>query len=221
MLTRRTAIALLGLIAAPALAQQTVPPPAPAPSPTPVPTPSSNLPRVAITTTAGKFIVEADTVRAPITAGNFLKYVDQKRLDGVSFYRVVKPAERFGFVQFGPQGDPKRILPNIKHEPTSLTGIKHTDGTLSIARLAPGSANGEFTIMIGDQPSMDADPTKPDDTTKSNLGYAAWGHVVEGMDVVVKILDTPVSATRTSRGAFKGEMPDAPVTIVTARRVRP
>ncbi len=220
MLTRRAAIALLGLIAAPALAQQTVPPPAQAPSPTPAPTPASNLPRVAITTTAGKFVVEADTVRAPITASNFLRYVDQKRLDGVAFYRVVKPAERFGFVQFGPQGDPKRILPNIKHEPTSVSGIKHTDGTLSIARLAPSSANGEFTIMIGDQPSMDADPIRPDDATKSNLGYAAWGHVVEGMDVVVKILDMPVSPTKTSRGAFKGEMPDAPVTIVTARRVK-
>lgn len=218
MLTRRTIIALLGLIAAPALAQQAIPP---VPPPIPVPTPASTLPRVAITTTAGKFVVEADTIHAPITAGNFLKYVDQKRLDGVAFYRVVKPAERFGFVQFGPMGDPKRILPNIKHEPTSKTGIKHTDGTLSIARLGPGTANGEFTIMVGDQPSMDADPTRPDDAYQINLGYAAWGHVVEGMDVVVKILDTPVSPTRTSRGAFKGEMPAVPVTILTARRVKP
>jgi len=214
-MTRR--LVLIGLaMAGPALAQ-TSPAPVPGPAPAPSPTPAVTLPRVALNTTAGRIVVEADTAHAPITAGNFLRYVDQKRLDGVTFYRVVKPADHFGFVQFGTLGDPKRLLPPIRHEPTTRTGIKHVSGTLSIARLAPGTATGEFTIMVGDQPSMDADPAAAGD----NLGYAAWGHVVEGMDVVEKILDTPVSPTRTSRGAFKGEMPANPVVITTARRVKP
>ncbi|MDQ2878476.1 MAG: peptidylprolyl isomerase [Pseudomonadota bacterium] len=173
------------------------------------------LPRVAIDTTAGRFVVELETAKAPITANNFLHYVDQKRLDGVRFYRTVKVADHFGFVQFGTSGDPKRTLPPIKHEPTTLTGLKHLDGTLSIARFLPGSATGDFTISVGDQTSFDADPAKPGD----NLGYAAFGHVAEGMDVVLKIFDAPVSPTATERGSFKGEVPIAPVTVVSARRL--
>ena len=215
MRAARAAVLWVALVAAPAFAQTAAPTPVSA-GPVSSGTPAPTLPRVVLQTTAGRIVVEADTLHAPVTAGDFLKYVDQKRLDGVAFYRVVRPAAHFGFVQFGPMGDPKRILPNIRHEPTSKTGIRHTSGTLSIARLAPGSANGEFTIMVGDQPSMDADPSKPGD----NLGYAAWGHVVEGMDVVEKILDTPTSPTKTPRGAFRGEMPATPVTIVTARRIK-
>lgn len=200
---------ILGLLAIPALAQTT-----PAPSPT---SGASPLPRVAIETSLGRFVVEADTVRAPISAGNFLRYVDQKRLDGITFYRVVKVADRFGFVQFGVNGDPKRVLPPIKHEPTTLTGIRHLDGVLSTPRLAPGTARGDFTIMLGDQPSMDADPAKPGD----NMGYAAFGRVVEGMDVVLRIFDAPVSPTASLRGgAFKGEIPVAAVRVVSARRAK-
>ncbi|MEI9928079.1 MAG: peptidylprolyl isomerase [Sphingomonas sp.] len=92
------------------------------------------------------------------------------------------------------------MLPPIRHEPTTLTGLKHLDGTISTARLAPGSARGDFTISVGDQPSFDADPSKPGD----NLGYAAFGHVVEGMDVVMKIFDAPVSPTATQRGGIPG-----------------
>ncbi|MDB5678930.1 peptidylprolyl isomerase [Sphingomonas bacterium] len=205
---RKLLTIVLGLLAIPALAQT-----APAPSPAPAGPP---LPRVAIETTAGRFVVEADTVRAPVSAGNFLRYVDQKRLDGITFYRVVKVADRFGFVQFGVNGDPKRVLPPIKHEPTTLTGIRHLDGVLSTPRLAPGTARGDFTIMLGDQPSMDADPAKPGD----NLGYAAFGRVVEGMDVVLKIFDAPVSPTASLRGSFQGELPVAAVRVVSARRVK-
>lgn len=202
----RTILALaLTLGTGEALAQQ-----APASAPAPLP-----LPRVALDTNAGRFVIEADTVHAPISAGNFLKYVDGKRLDGVTFYRAVKVADHFGFVQFGPDGDPKRILPPIKHEPTTQTGIRHTDYTVSTARLAPGSARGEFTISIGDQPSFDADPSKPGD----NLGYAAFGHVVEGQDTILTVFNAPVSPTATMRGAFKGEVPVNRVTILTARRI--
>ena len=202
------------MLAGPSIAQ--VPGPAPVPVPTSAPT-ASDLPRVAIVTDKGRFVVEADTKHAPVSAGNFLRYVDQKRLDGTDFYRVVKVADHFGFVQFGSNGDPKRSLAPIRHEPTSATGLKHLDGTLSTARLAPGTARGEFTVSVGDQPSFDADPTKPGD----NQGYAAFGRVVEGMEVVMTIFDATVSPDATVRGAFRGEVPVAPVRIVSARRLTP
>lgn len=214
-----TAILAWGALTAPVFAQQTAPDaasPATPASATAAPA-ASTLPRVALNTSAGRIVIEADTVHAPISAGNFLRYVDQKRLDGLTFYRDVKVQANFGFVQFGANGDPKRSLPPIKHEPTTVTGLKHLSGTVSTARLAPGTARGEFTIAVGDQPGFDADPTKPGD----NLGYAAFGHVVEGMDVVTAIMDAPVSPTATLRGAFKGEVPVSPVKIITARRIKP
>jgi peptidyl-prolyl cis-trans isomerase A (cyclophilin A) len=171
--------------------------------------------RVALETSAGRVVLELETAKAPVTAKNFLRYVDAKRLDGMVFYRTVKVADHFGFIQFGVQNAPARIYPPIKHEPTTQTGLKHLDGTISTARFAPGSARGEFTISLGDQPSFDADPTKPGD----NLGYAAFGRVVEGMDAIVKIFDAPVSPDKTVQGAFKGEIPMAPVKILTARRI--
>lgn len=206
---------ILALVAAPLLAQ-TAPTVPPAPKPAEIP-----LPRVAIVTSVGRIVVELDTRRAPITAGNFLRYVDLKRFDGRRFYRVSKVQEHFGFVQFGMDGDPKLGLPPIKLEPTSQTGIRHLDGTLSNPRLAPGSGRGEFTIMLGDQPAMDADSARPDDANRISLGYAAFGRVVEGMDVLLKIFDAPVSPTATLRGSFRGEIPAAPVTIFTARRLKP
>ena len=202
---RRLILLLTLLFAFPALAQ------------TPAATPAAKPPvRVAIVTSEGRFVVELDD-RAPISTRNFLRYVDQKRLDGVRFYRVVKVADQFGFVQFGASGAPKRVLPPIAHEPTSQTGVLHKDMTLSLPRRAPGTAGGDFTIMVGDQPSFDADPSKPGD----NLGYAAFARVVEGREVVLKIFDAPVSPDATERGAFKGEVPVKPVTIISARRVVP
>jgi len=207
---RRLVVAgLLAALALPASAQ------VPAPVATATPTPA--LPRVALETSAGRIVIEVEMVKAPITAANFLRYVDQKKLDGIVFYRTVKVADRFGFVQFGTDGDAKRTLPPIKHEPTSETGLHHTDGTISVARLGLGSARGDFTISVGDQTSsLDAGHGQPAD----GQGYAAFGHVVEGMDVVVKILDAPVSPTATRRGAFQGQVPTAPVTLVSARRVK-
>lgn len=217
---RRLITMTLGLLATPVLAQ-TSPAPAPQPAPTPAvaPTPVAALPRVKIDTTVGSFTVEVETAKAPVTAANFLHYVDQKKLDGITFYRTCKVADKFGFVQFGTNGDPKRTLPPIKHEPTTITGLKHLNGTLSTARLAPGSARGDFTISVGDQPSFDADPTRPEDATKTNLGYAAFGSVVDGMDVVLKIFDAPIDPNATVRGSFKGEVPVAPVRVLSARRL--
>ncbi|PAX08043.1 peptidylprolyl isomerase [Sphingomonas lenta] len=189
---RRLFLLLLAFLAVP-LAAQT--PPA--------------LPRVALETSEGRIVIELETVRAPATAANFLRYAREKRLDGVDFYRAVRAGPAFGFVQFGVQNAPKRVLPPIKHEPTTQTGLKHLDGAISIARNAPGTASGDFTIMVGDQPSLDADPSRPGD----NLGYAAFGRVVEGMDVVRRILEAPKAAG----GHFKGEMLASPVRITSAR----
>lgn len=204
MMSKLLAWIMACVLALPAMAQTASAPIAPAANP-----------KVAIETSAGRMVVEVYLDKAPISARNFLRYVDSKRLDGVVFYRTVKPAEHFGFVQFGIQNAPAKMYPPIRHEPTSETGIKHLDGTLSLPRLAPGTARGEFTIMVGDQPSFDADPSKPGD----NLGYAAFGRVVEGQEVLLKIFDAPTSPTKTLMGSFKGEVPEAPVTIVTARRL--
>lgn len=208
-------LAIAMLAAAPAMAQTAPVQVTPAAPVATAPDPDAVLPHVDIQTSAGPIVIAVDTVHAPITAKNFLSYVDQHKLDGETFYRTVKVQDHFGFVQFGINGDPKRALPPIKHEPTTETGLHHTDGEISIARLAPGSAQGEFTIMVGDQrPSFDADPSKPGD----NLGYAAFGHVVSGMDVVTRILDGAVDPAATLRGSFKGEVPAAPIKIISAKR---
>lgn len=169
--------------------------------------------RVALTTDAGVIVVAVHTDKAPITARNFLAYVDQKRLDGATFYRSVGTGD-YGFVQGGAQNDPKRILPPIKHEPTSQTGLTHDDGALSMARYAPGSATGDFFIVLGKMPSMDANPQASGD----NQGFAVFAHVVEGLDIVRAIQAAPKSPT-AGEGVMKGQMLDKPVKIVTARRL--
>jgi peptidyl-prolyl cis-trans isomerase A (cyclophilin A) len=207
---KRLATALIALTLASNLPAQT-----PAPTTAPVPaTPAAKLVRVILTTSAGPIALDLDVGRAPITTGNFLRYVDQKRLDGIAFYRAVKITADFGLVQGGVRNDPKRVLANIAHEPTSKTGLRHTDGTISMARGKLGSANGDFFIIIGTMPSLDADPAAPGD----NLGYAAFGKVVEGMDVVRKIYDAPISPTLGVKEGMKGQMIAAPVRILSARR---
>lgn len=185
---------------APALAQD-----APAAPPTDV--------RVALDTSAGRILIAVHVARAPVTAANFLHYVDQKRLDGTSFYRSVGSAD-YGFVQGGAQNGPRRLLPPIKHEPTSQTGLTHDDGALSMARYAPGSATGDFFIVLGKMPGMDAHPEAAGD----NQGFAVFAHVVEGMDVVKAILAAPKSPT-AGEGVMKGQMLEQPVKILTARRI--
>lgn len=211
MTLRRTLLAAALLLPLPALAQEAL---APAPTPTPTPAPKPATQKVALDTSFGRIVLELETQRAPITARNFLRYADQKRLDGIAFYRTVKVADKFGFIQFGIDNDPKRILPPIKHEPTTQTGVKHVNGAISTARLAPGTARGEFTISVGDQPSLDADPTRPGD----NLGYAAFGKVIEGMEVVWKILDAPTSPT-AGEGVMKGQMLSPKIRILKVTRV--
>jgi peptidyl-prolyl cis-trans isomerase A (cyclophilin A) len=198
-----------------ASAQTPVPPPPPTTA-TPAPPKTYATVRVVLTTSLGPITVALEKERAPITSANFLRYVDQKRFDGISFFRRSQaPGEPTkGFVQAGTT-DPKRVLPPIAHEPTSKTGLSHIDGALSAPRFAPGTARGDFTIIVGGAPWMDADPKAPGD----NLGFAVFGRVVEGMDIVAKILAAPTSTTKGD-GVFKGEILEPPVRIISARRAK-
>lgn len=172
--------------------------------------------RVRLQTSEGAIVLELEKQLAPVTTANFLRYVDQKRFDGTSFYRATRTegAPENGLIQGGVRGDPKRVLPAIAHEPTTGTGLAHVDGTVSMARAAPGTARGDFFITVGLMPSLDASPQQVGD----NQGYAAFGHVVEGMDVVRHILSEPTSSA--GEGVMRGQMLAKPVRIVTARRAR-
>lgn len=176
------------------------------------------LTNVLLHTEAGDIVIALETERAPITSANFLRYVDEKRLDGTVFYRAMRldwGEQPNGLIQGGTQYDPKRILPPIAHEPTNETGVKHTAGAISMARLEPGSATGDFSIIVSPQPGLDADPASDDPERKA--GYAAFGHVVEGMDVVRAIFAAPVDPEK-GEGWMKGQMLAQPVKIITARR---
>lgn len=178
------------------------------------PAPVAALIRVKLDTSEGPVVLALEKDRAPITTANFLRYVDAKRFDGIAFYRAMTIAPGNGIIQAGVRSDVRLLFPPIKHEPTSQTGLTHDDMAISMARYAPGSATSDFFIMVGPIPSMDADPAQPGD----NLGFAVFGHVVEGMDIVRRILTGPVSATE-GEGAMKGQMLAKPVKIMTARRV--
>jgi peptidyl-prolyl cis-trans isomerase A (cyclophilin A) len=175
----------------------------------------STGPAVIITTSEGPIRIELAAGRAPLTVANFLRYVDEKRFDGTSFYRALKIGGRsdLGLVQGGIRADPKRALPPVAHEPTSATGLSHTNGAISMARGAPGSAQGDFFIIIGEVKTLDANPAAEGD----NQGFAVFGHVSEGMETVARILEAPVSAT-AGEGAMKGQMIEKPVKIVSVRR---
>jgi len=216
MKARIALIALSCLAALPVLAQTPAPAPAPADPTAATPPPAAPKPatvRVTLQTTEGPIVLELEKERAPITTANFLRYVDQKRFDGISFYRAAKMADDYGLVQAGLSNDPRKMFPPIAHEPTTKTGLTHVSGTISMARNAPNTASGDFFIIVGDMPSLDAHPDQPGD----NLGFAAFGHVVEGMDIVRHMLDEPKSAT-LGEGVMRGQMLEAPVRIVSARR---
>jgi peptidyl-prolyl cis-trans isomerase A (cyclophilin A) len=206
MLSKRTLLALALSLAAglPAFAQN--------------PTQGPANPRVKMHTPQGDIVLELYADKAPITVKNFLHYVDTHRLDGASFYRSSTPpgdkSFDYGILQGGLQGDPKKVFPPIAHESTAKTGLSHTDGTISMTRYAPGTATADFSICVGDQTYLDADPKDP----KGKPGYAAFGRVVEGMEVVKKLLAQPRDPNK-GVGVMKGEMLARPVPILTVRRV--
>lgn len=173
--------------------------------------------RVAFQTSEGAIVLELEKERAPITTRNFLRYVDERRYDGQTFYRAVNIAENFGLIQAGVRvmKPGQKIIPPIAHEPTTLTGLSHQTGTVSMARRALGTAQSDFFITVGDMSSLDAQPGKPGD----NAGFAAFGRVVEGMDVVMKILLGTINPALGAKDGMTGQMLANPIRIVSARRV--
>lgn len=171
---------------------------------------------VRLDTGLGPIIIALKARQAPLTVANFLRYVDEKRYDGASFWRAAKApsAVDYGLIQGGLQGDPQKLLPPIAHEPTSQTGLRHVDGTLSLARKAPGTGDSDFFICVGDAPYLDANPAGEGD----NLGFAAFGQVVQGMEVVRKILNLPTPG-KAINPVMEGQMLDPVVPIVKALRI--
>ena len=145
-----------------------------------------NSPRVLMRTELGSIVFELYPDRAPISAGNFLDYVDENLFGGAHFYRVVTMENqpnndvKIEVIQGGLGFAAEDKKPPIEHETTSTTGIKHLDGALSMARLGPGTATSEFFVCVGDQPELDFGGARNPD----GQGFAAFGRVVEGMDVV-------------------------------------
>ena len=220
MMNRRFVLAALPLAAllvaaAPRKRVAAQPPPPPPPPP-----PLAAAERVVLTTEFGTIELTLDGAHAPISTANFLRYVDSRRFDGISFYRAMHLAwgdQPNGLLQGGLR-DPRRLFPPIAHEPTSQTGLSHTAGALSMARNAPGTATADFSIMLSDLTSLDANPASSD--PEAQAGYAVFGRVTAGMDVVRKIWDSPISQT-LGEGSMRGQMLEAPVKILTARRMAP
>lgn len=178
------------------------------------PEPLPDIVRVRLETEAGAITVALDSRRAPITTANFVRYAEEGRFDGTSFYRAAKTKgapKGTGFIQGGIRRSYRRMLPPIAHEPTSLTGLRHKAGTISMARGEEGAgAMGNFFITVSAMPAMDARGNEP--------GYAAFGRVVEGMEVVRRILAAP-RVPNAGRGAMRGQMLTEPVRIISAKRV--
>ena len=199
--------ALLASLSGPAFAQA-----APATSP-PASASKEDLVPVAMDTNLGRIVIGIDRGRAPVTAANFLHYVDTHRFDGETFYRAMHSAGG-GLIQGGVRSDVRKLYPPIAHEPTSKTGIHNVAGAISMARLEPGSEQADFFILVSDIPAFDAGGPGGDAD-----GFAAFGHVIEGMDVVKKIYDAPVSATK-GEGPMRGQMLEPQVKIIRAERVK-
>lgn len=160
-----------------------------------------DLIRVIIQTEKGDIEVELNAAKAPNTTANFLKYVEAKMYDGGQFHRTVKPDNqpdnqvKIEVIQAGINpAKAKEEFPAIKLERTSKTGLKHQDGTISMARDGPDSATSDFFICIGDQPELDfAGKRNPD-----GQGFAAFGRVVKGIEIVKKIQTAPAEGQKLS-----------------------
>lgn len=149
-------------------------------------------PMIKIHTKYGAIIAELYQDKAPITVANFLNYIDKELFNGSSVFRIVNesnPAQleddnaKIQVVQCGIMPQDKRLLSPIPHEPTNQSGIKHIDGTLSMARFEPGTADGSFFFCINDQPELDFGGKRYSD----GLGFAAFGQLITGRDVLTQL----------------------------------
>ena len=155
---------------------------------------ANETPTVLIKTELGDITVDIYEKDAPITAANFLKFIDNDLFNGATFYRVVtmdnQPNNdvKIEVIQGGLGfGESEQRFPPIEHETTVRTGIKHKDGVISMARNEPGSASSEIFICINEQPELDFGGKRNPD----GQGFAAFGKVIEGMEVVRKIQQQP------------------------------
>ena len=174
---------------------------------------------VLMVTSEGEIEIELYTSRAPITAGNFLKLVEDGDMNRGSFYRVVSyendnGAPKIEVIQGGRGDEMEGVFDMIDHESTAQTGILHTDGVISMARGGLGTASSEFFICIGDQPGLDYGQTRNAD----GQGFAAFGKVTRGMDVVRAIQGLPADANSESEYT-KGQILDEPAVIETVARI--
>lgn len=169
--------------------------------------------RIIIKTEHGDIHVKIDLMRAPVTSSNFLRYIDAGLFDSACFYRVVRTDNQpdiivlIEVIQGGLYEEEERGFPSIAHETTAMTGIRHRNGTISMARAEPGSATSEFFICVGDQPELDYGGRRNPDLQ----GFAAFGKVTKGMDVVKRIhsLNAP------------GQYLDKQVVILKIKRAEP
>lgn len=186
------------------------------------PTEEKGTVSVVLVTAMGEIEVEVDIDRAPVSAGDFLRYVDRGLYDGTAaFYRVVRTDNDHGTptieVVQGGLVDESMALSPVAHETTEETGITHRDGVISLARGKPGTGGGAaFFICIGDQPGLDFGGMRNPD----GLGFAAFGRVTRGMDVVRKIHALP-SDKPTDEEYVQGQLLTEPVEILSARRIGP
>ena len=169
-------------------------------------------PRILMETEMGEITLEVYPDKAQVTASNFLTYIDENRFEGAVFYRIVRsdnqPGDsiRIAVIQGGLyEDDHPAMLPPITHETTDQTGILHKDGVISMARWHPGTATSEFFICVGDQSELDYQGRRNPD----EQGFAAFGKVIAGMDVVIKIHQLPV----------EGQYLDPTVKILKIRRL--
>ena len=176
--------------------------------------------RVRVQSELGDIVIEVDPVKAPGTTANFLKYVDGGHFDGGVFHRTVKMDNqpespvKIEVIQAGVNpARAKEGFPPIPLERTSVTGLLHKDGVVSMARGAPDSATSGWFICINDQPSLDFGGNRNPD----GQGFAAFGRVVTGMDVVRKIQNAPSSTTRTTNAEAQRLTP--PIKIIKVARL--
>jgi peptidyl-prolyl cis-trans isomerase A (cyclophilin A) len=176
--------------------------------------------RVSIDTRMGQIVAELYPGRAPLTVGNFLRYVDEGRYDGAMFYRATRPdncatKNPIRVIQggLGPQYEDAPLLPPVAHEPTNLTGLSHLDGTLSAARWEPGTAASEFFIVLGDTPILDYGGV----LTPDLQGFAAFGRVIDGMQTVERI---NLSRTGTAHAiSYMRNQSIVPPIVIQVRRL--
>ena len=206
----RTATLILGVLAAAAGVMPVAAQPAAKPT------------QVRVETETGVIVIELDAVHAPGTTANFLKYVDAGHYDGGTFHRTVKmdnqpeSTVKIQVIQAGVNPElAKSGFPPIPLERTSVTGLKHVDGAVSMARGAPDSATSGWFVCIEDQPSLDFGGARNPD----GQGFAAFGRIVSGMDVVRKIQQSPSSSDRTTNQAAQRLTP--PIRILKVARVTP